>query len=633
MRGSGAVVPEKVVSRRGHLLSAVSAGGVFSICYVAAVSVILAGLNSRIFSTTDLLKVTLGLSVWFALWGAAAGLIVGLVSLPLARRAKEGRAERIPRRVFFIAYLFHIGFFVAVEPYILDAFASPPNIPVSLLFSAAVLAGTLTLFLRTFRPARGLTATMCVLMGALTLIVVPLSLSRRNVEMNPAQDLLKPTRCRVILLGLDGIDWRIADQLIAEGGMPNLQSLIQEGSRARLATFRPTKSPYIWTTITTGKSPDEHGINIFVTKTIPFTRVHENHLVVPSDLWMNTTMEFFFLDWTDERDLPITNSARLEKALWNIFGEQGIKSGIINWWATWPAEAVPGLMVSDRVLYYRKMVKKSMPPPSTGLTHPPELLGEIGPWLFSPEMVSDETFRRYMDIWPEEIARMRSAEFRQHALESEFTLSVSMDESIRRVAPRLLESHPGISFWAIYTRGTDILSHAAMKYSVRVDNPGATQEEKRKYGRVIDEVYKDADRLVGEVKRFADPATVLIIVSDHGFAKQPNPKHSLFGHDFAPAGIVLIAGGPVLRGVKLRKPSVYDVTPTILYLMGMPVARDMPGRVWTEALDQGFLRANPFRAVDTYGPHVPVAPASYDERIEEVDERIKQDLRALGYIK
>jgi len=42
------------------------------------------------------------------------------------------------------------------------------------------------------------------------------------------------------------------------------------------------------------------------------------------------------------------------------------------------------------------------------------------------------------------------------------------------------------------------------------------------------------------------------------------------------------------------------VTPTILYLMGLPVARDMEGRVLTEIVDEGFTRAHPVTFIPSY---------------------------------
>ena len=69
---------------------------------------------------------------------------------------------------------------------------------------------------------------------------------------------------RVIVLGLDGMDPQAIDLLMSEGKLPNFARLRQEGAYGRLETSRPILSPIIWTTIATGKTPDQHGIGHFV---------------------------------------------------------------------------------------------------------------------------------------------------------------------------------------------------------------------------------------------------------------------------------------------------------------------------------------------------------------------------------
>ena len=54
-----------------------------------------------------------------------------------------------------------------------------------------------------------------------------------------------------------------------------------------------------------------------------------------------------------------------------------------------------------------------------------------------------------------------------------------------------------------------------------------------------------------------------------------------------------MAGAGVRPGASPANASVLDVAPTLLYLMGLPVARDMEGRILTEILDPAFARENP----------------------------------------
>jgi hypothetical protein len=85
----------------------------------------------------------------------------------------------------------------------------------------------------------------------------------------------------------------------------------------------------------------------------------------------------------------------------------------------------------------------------------------------------------------------------------------------------------------------------------------------------------------------------------------------------------------VRRGAKIPDADVLDLTPTILYALGLPVARDMDGGVATDVFATGFLKANPVEFIPTYetGERRPGEPMR-----SPVDEQVKQKLKALGYI-
>ena len=71
----------------------------------------------------------------------------------------------------------------------------------------------------------------------------------------------------------------------------------------------------------------------------------------------------------------------------------------------------------------------------------------------------------------------------------------------------------------------------------------------------------------------------------------------------------MAVGGPVRAGAELGAASVLDVAPTLLYLMGLPVARDMEGRVLHELIDPGFASDNPVTFIRSY-ESLAVAPAA-----------------------
>ena len=128
---------------------------------------------------------------------------------------------------------------------------------------------------------------------------------------------------RVILIGLDGADWSLLDQYATRGVMPTLARLTAEGTSGTLQTLSPPLSPLIWTTMMTGTSPLDHRI-------LDFLRVNPV---------------------SGQRE-PITSDERKVPAIWNMATAGGKKTAAFGFWATYPAEAVNGLMVSDRLFTF-----------------------------------------------------------------------------------------------------------------------------------------------------------------------------------------------------------------------------------------------------------------------------------------
>ena len=91
-----------------------------------------------------------------------------------------------------------------------------------------------------------------------------------------------------------------------------------------------------------------------------------------------------------------------------------------------------------------------------------------------------------------------------------------------------------------------------------------------------------------------------------------------------------VAGPPVRQGVELEGASILDVAPTVLTLLGLPVARDMAGRAWTEAIHSRFLEQYPLTHVDTYRRET--AETARAEIGEKDTEILYQRLHDLGYL-
>jgi hypothetical protein len=123
---------------------------------------------------------------------------------------------------------------------------------------------------------------------------------------------------RVLIIGIDGATMRVIEPMIAAGRLPNLEAIARTGASGRLHSLLPLLSPRIWTSVATGKPPDEHGILGWVLprKTGEATRLYDSH-------------------------------DRRVHALWNIFSHHGRSVATVNWLMSYPPEPVNGVMISD----------------------------------------------------------------------------------------------------------------------------------------------------------------------------------------------------------------------------------------------------------------------------------------------
>ncbi len=427
----------------------------------------------------------------------------------------------------------------------------------------------------------------------------------------------------VLLIGVDGFEWDVLLPLLREGDAPTLAALVNRGVYGLLETTRPTFSPILWTSIATGKSADQHGIRGFVGRQ----------------------------DGGATRRL-FTNYDRKTKAFWNILSDYGRSVAIVGWWLTYPAEPVNGVMVSqvntldqaDR-RQGRAILKGRLVADLEGQVYPRQ---RLEPML--------EIHRRVVRDLPE-LNRQNFGSF-AHPLgvlakrlwentQWAFLADATYVEIARQIA------HEDWDLLALYLGGADVAGHRFWRYM----HPESFQhppsaDETDNFGELIAEYYRYVDRAIGSVLDKMPDETTVVIVSDHGMhavnrgkAFRPDgiPNDLNSGHHRdAPPGVFIAAGPGIERPVAMpaanrlqrsqldRSASIFDITPTLLALLDIPVGEDMQGRVLEEWLAGDRATVGSVPSHDT--PEWLLARAELNARVGvSSDERLEQ-LRALGYI-
>lgn len=94
-------------------------------------------------------------------------------------------------------------------------------------------------------------------------------------------------------------------------------------------------------------------------------------------------------------------------------------------------------------------------------------------------------------------------------------------------------------------------------------------------------------------------------------------------------GIFIAYGRNVKRGYAAPAQDIQDITPTMLYLLGVPTGSDVDGKVMADVLEPGVVSEHPNYVVEEYAQ----IPRREKGRDVDDDESFEKKLRSLGYVR
>jgi predicted AlkP superfamily phosphohydrolase/phosphomutase/tetratricopeptide (TPR) repeat protein len=362
---------------------------------------------------------------------------------------------------------------------------------------------------------------------------------------------------RLLIVGWDAADWLIVNRLFAAGKMPVLRRLVDAGCRADVGTLEPKLSPLLWSSIATGKTADKHGILNFVEPK-------------PEGGGLRVS----------------TSTSRKTKALWNILSQNGFDTRVVGWYASHPAEPIRGSVV-------------------TNLLQEGEPALESAPWALVPGTVHPAALAEVVAA-----ARQRARAFPREALREllprvdeigagdarvqSLVKLMSYAASIERAAVASLRSGGGWDAAMVFFDAIDTVGHHFMQF-VAPKMAHVSEREQRLFGGVMDRVYEWHDAALGRLLEVAGDGVTVILLSDHGFysdhlrpnlsALPPERRMELESSWHRPQGVLVMSGVGVVRGAEIASPTILDVAPTALALLGLPAGEDFDGRVLAEAIE------------------------------------------------
>lgn len=398
---------------------------------------------------------------------------------------------------------------------------------------------------------------------------------------------------KVLLLGWDAADWEVIHPLIEEGKMPALKFLIENGVSGNLATLEPVFSPLLWTSIATGKRADKHGVHGF---TEP--------------------------DYQNGGVRPVGNYSRTTAAIWNILSQENLKSNIVGWWPSHPAEKVNGVMVSN---FYQRAIKPlgEKWPLAPGTVYPKSLAKEMADLRMHPGELS---YQHLLPFVP------NAAKVDQEKDKRLGTVGKILAEaaSIHNAGTWLVENTEW-DFTAIYFDNIDHFCHAFIKFHPP-KLKGVKEEIYEMYNNVVSSAYQYHDMMLGRILNLTDNDTTIVLVSDHGFESGKNRLLSLPKENGAPAydhrsyGVFAAMGPNIKKDELVYGANLLDITPTLLSLFDLPIGKDMDGK----PLLNIFKKEYKPKFIDSWDEHV-IRKKEEDVDPEASAEALKMMIE-LGYI-
>jgi len=259
-------------------------------------------------------------------------------------------------------------------------------------------------------------------------------------------------RRRVVVIGLDCATPKILFEDFIEEG-PNIKKLMDHGVYGKLRSSDPPITIPAWMVMSTGKKAGTLGI-------YGFRHRKENSY---TDFW-------------------VANSRTIkEPKIWDILGNNGLKSIILGVPPTYPVQPINGNLVSGFIT----------PDILSNFTYPPELKAEIienvGDYIVDTKFRTDAKEQLLINIY-----KMTRIQFK---------------------TIRYLMKNKEWDYFQFVIIGLDRLHHAFWKYYDKAHpkyEPGSIFES------VIKKYYAYLDQEVGEILNLLDENTIVLIVSDHG---------------------------------------------------------------------------------------------------------------------
>ncbi|MBK1635015.1 alkaline phosphatase family protein [Rhodovulum adriaticum] len=277
---------------------------------------------------------------------------------------------------------------------------------------------------------------------------------------------------RTLMIGLDGATYDLLDPLVAEGVMPVLGRIMAEGARGILRSTIHPLTPPAWTTMTTGRSPGNHGV-------------------------------FDFIRVTRTGDKPsytlATSADVMVPTIWQIASGAGLRATTLNFPVTFPAKPIEGVVIPGYVPW--SYLGRAIRPRETF-----KMLKAEGVFKAS-EMSTD---------WQHERKAVQGLE--ENQLEDWVQFHITRERRWFETMMTLIRKEPS-ELGAVLFDGVDRIQHLCWHLVDPATRDDYQTEEAERTRALVLEYFRMVDGFIAELIAAAGPQAQVFIVSDHGFTR------------------------------------------------------------------------------------------------------------------
>jgi len=431
------------------------------------------------------------------------------------------------------------------------------------------------------------TGALAFTAGAAMLFLMTRGEERAGTRTTPVPAIA--TGVRLTVVAVDGLDLAFLERLVAAGRLPRFARMLG-GSRLTLPASDAPDPARTWTSLATGQPADVHGVSGIEARTVSGLAGTVPTSEAPLAGAIAAATDLVRLT----RPTLTTGLQRRSKTFWEVAADFGLRTSVVNWWATWPAPAEAGIVLSDRA--------------TLRLERGGELDAEISPASLYASLKPE---------WP----ALRDGARRQVVAAFEGTdeagaailrRAAEQDAVPTALAARVFGENTDLR--AIYLSGLDIAQHDLIGAAGGAGLPASALADRVE---ALERYYEFLDRLVAPLVEDRRAGCIVALVADPGRSASRG------------GGLLALTGAGIRPGTRIAG-SGADVAPTVLYLLGVPVSRELPGRPRVELVDESFAARVPVRVLDTYGRRTlaPRPPGA-----TPLDAEMLERLRSLGYVR